>query len=500
MTLPTTVSRTAGLDPDRLADAVAGRIADGGRFAGLVARARPDGSTTLRALVAGRGHLDILEAVLAAGVTGYVALTPIVTAAAWYEREIHDLFGLEPRGHPRLDPLVLPLDTDRVRPRPGLAHGADMFEPDTRALPPLVAGEGMFTIPYGPVRSGVFESVEYLVETFGEDIPHLHTRVYHKHRGLDQRFGDLSLHDGVLLAERVEGTTSVAHAMAFSQALESLTGTEPPRAALLLRVVHAELERVANHLDSVIRHTEGAGQAVAYARMTLHKERILRLRSHLCGHRFGRSVVVPGGVTGPPRCTPLEALAQMGPVERAIADDSRALMATPSFIDRLRTTGVIPVELAGIHGALGPIGRGSGLPEDLRSERPYGAYQFLGFEGAEPAQEGDALARQRIRVEEIRSAFDLARQALSELADQPNGPWREDLSPADGSGVGWVEAPQGELIYILDIEDGRLSRVKARCPSFHNLAVFSHAFRGDIFTDFVFIEASFGLSVAGVAG
>ena len=62
--------------------------------------------------------------------------------------------------------------------------------------------------------------------------------------------------------------------------------------------MHAELERIAAHLDSVVRHTEGAGQAVGYARMSRHKEEVLRLRAKLCGHRFGRGVVVPGGVTG----------------------------------------------------------------------------------------------------------------------------------------------------------------------------------------------------------
>ena len=146
----------------------------------------------------------------------------------------------------------------------------------------------MFTLPYGPVRSGVFESVQFLVETPGEDIPHLRARVYHKHRGMEVRFQGMSPVDGVLLAERVEGVASVAHAMAFSQALESLNPGEAlhtiPPGALLVRGVHAELERLANHLDSTTRHTEAAGQAVAYSRLTWHKERVMRLRGDLCGH------------------------------------------------------------------------------------------------------------------------------------------------------------------------------------------------------------------------
>ena len=167
------------------------------------------------------------------------------------------------------------------------------------ALSGHVSGEGVFTIPYGPVRSGVFESVEYLVETPGEEIPHLRTRVYHKHRGLEWRFGDLTVEDAVLLAERVrgDGVGGTRHRL-LPGARGSRRRGAAPRRRELVRVVHAELERVAVHLDSIIRHTEGAGQAVAYARMTLHKERVLRLRARLCGHRFGRGVVVPGGVVG----------------------------------------------------------------------------------------------------------------------------------------------------------------------------------------------------------
>ena len=491
---------SVSLEPSQLADSVAAAVRGGGRLAALVATARRDGATELRALVASAGDLTSFETTLGPGADRYPGLTPLVPAAAWYEREIHDLFGIEPIGHPRLDPLVLPLRLDARRPRPGNPDKPSRLEPDLASLPRHVSGEGVFTIPYGPVRSGVFESVEYLVETPGEDIPHLRTRVYHKHRGIERRFGELEVDDAVLLAERVEGTVSVAHATAFCQALETLGNVEPPRRAQLVRVVYAELERVAVHLDSIIRHTEGAGQAVAYARMTLHKEHILRLRARLCGHRFARGVVVPGGVSGPLHLSPTDALAAVGAIDRAIADDTRALMDTPSFLDRLRGTGILPASAVAEHGALGPVGRGSGLVEDVRVRRPYGAYRFLGFEPAEGFIEGDALARQSVRIEEIRHAFHLVRQALDELAESETGPWRHEIPAPDGTAWSSVEAPQGELLYLVEADAGQLTRVKPRCASFHNLALFERAFRGDILTDFVFIEASFGVSIAGVSG
>jgi formate hydrogenlyase subunit 5 len=500
----TQISRTVTLAPDELAAAVAASVATGARFAGLFASAGDDGSTVLRALLSHARALHVVEAKLAPGRDRYPALTPLVPAAGWYEREIHDLFGIEPTGHPRLDPLVLPLAPAELElPRPGISPrgGAFRLDLDLSALPGHVAGEGLFTIPYGPVRSGVFESVEYLIETFGEDISHLRPRVYYKHRGIEGRFGGLGFEDGVLLAERVEGTAAVAHAVAFCQALEGLAALEVPHGALLLRVVHAELERVASHLDSAARHTEAAGQSVAFARMTLHKERLQRLRGQLCGHRFGRGVVVPGGVAGPPLLAPAEARRAIASLEHDIVDDARALMDTPSFLDRLRHTGVISPAAAALHGALGPVGRGSGLAEDVRAERAYGAYPSLGFQPAEPSAAGDALARQQVRLDEITAAFHLARAAIDEIGDEAEeAPWRHQLPPLDGEGIGWVEAPQGELLYLVEATGGRLTRVKPRSASFHNLALLPQAFGGDILTDFAFIEASFGLSIAGASG
>ncbi|MGH9291519.1 MAG: NADH-quinone oxidoreductase subunit C [Acidimicrobiales bacterium] len=484
--------------PAGLAASVEAQVRTGDRFAGLFATVREDGSTVLRAVVATPHHLEVTEAVLPAGILTYPALTPAVPAASWYEREIHDLFGLVPSGHPRLDSLVFPRADGARAPLAG-SRLTERLVPDLRPLPSHVSGEGVFTIAYGPVRSGVFESIEYLVETTGEEIPHLRTRVYLKHRGLDYRFCDLKAADAVLLAERVEGTCSVAHALAFSLALESLGDVEPPRGAELLRLVHAELERVAVHLDSVVRHTEGSGQAVAYARMSLHKETVLRLRARLCGHRFGRGVVIPGGVAGRPQMDLRSAISELARLEDALTGDAEALMGTPSFLDRLRGTGTLAPELVRAHGAVGPVARGSGLAEDVREDRPYGAYRDLGFE-AVGFDNGDAFARQQVRLGEIAQSLTLVRRALAELEGSPPGPWRGEVPPVDGLALVSVEAPQGELIYLVEVKAGRLERVKPRCASFHNLALFHQAFGGDIFTDFVFIEASFGLSIAGVAG
>lgn len=478
------------------------QVNSGARLAALMAGASGDGVRVL-AVLSRRGKLAIEETTFASDLRQLPSLTPEIPSAIWYEREIQDLFGVRFGGRRPYDALVLPLAEGAPRPRPG--SGTTVSWAPLDATPPRtrLEGEGAFTISYGPVRSGVFESIEYLVETTGEEIPSLNLRVSYKHRGIEKSFEGLSIDDGVLLAERYEGVASVAHAIAFCSAVEEIGGIKISMPAGYVRVIHAELERVANHLDSCIRHVEASGQAVAFARLSFHKERIQRLRARLCGSRFGRGVVVPGGVSGPPQLRATELLGEVDSLESDISADLTLLMNTPSFLDRLRGTGVISMQTVRDHGALGPVARGSGVLEDVRFVRPYAAYGSLGHGLLEVSGEGDALARQRVRIQEIDIAFALVRRAVEELDDlggQSEDLWAAPVSPLSGEAIGWAEAPQGEILTWVQVCDGFLTRVKPRSASFHNLALFPLAFPKDILTDFAFIEASFGLSIAGVAG
>ncbi|MGH3214610.1 MAG: NADH-quinone oxidoreductase subunit C [Trebonia sp.] len=456
------------------------RVDHGDRFAGLFA-ARRNGAVTLSAQVAALGSVDTLEAALPPGAASYPALSPRIGAAFWYERVIHDQIGIVPEGHPRLAPLISPGD------------------PEDHALPRHVAGYGLFTIPHGPVRSGVFESMEYLVETPGEAIPHLNMRIFYKHRGIAARFTGMTIGDGVLLAERAEGIASVAHALAFCHAVETIAGCHIPREAALVRVVHAELERIANHLDVAMRLADAAGLAVATARFALHKEQTMRLVSQLCGSRFGRGVVVPGGVSAFPGERPVDLLPALGALEKQVTADAETLMATSSFLDRLRGTGPLIPARAREHGALGPIGKASGYSDDARLVRPYDAYRLLALEPATRHSGGDAMARLQVRFEEAARAFRLIGQALSDFPERTRPTPRVDCDPGNGRAVGWAEAPQGEVLYDVTISGGRIARCQPRSASFHNLVLMHEVFAGDILTDFPFIEASFGLSVAGAA-
>lgn len=485
-------------------DAVVRQVRDGGRFAGLFGDAA-DGQAHVIALIDADGRFDAIEVAVEEhdGQLQYPSLTPKIDPAFWYERAAHDLSGLVPMGHPRLEPLLLSLEQGSDHPQPGGNHAdSDIAsDPDTQG-PVDVTGHGLFTLTLGPVRSGVFESIEFLIETPGEDIPHLNIRPHFKHRGVAKRFEGLTPADGVLVAERVEGVASVAHALAFSHATEVAAGITVPPRAQLLRVILAELERIANHLEVAMRLADAAGLAVATSRFGWHKETTMRIMSRMTGSRFGRTAIVPGGVRADLAFIDEPLLDDLKTLHHRIGGDAARAMRTPSFLDRLRGTGPLDGEYAARWALVGPIGRASGQRLDTRWDHPYDGYARLRLPEAPAVDlDGDTRARLRVRWQEIDVAFGLIRQAAAAFADEPDTALAvvEGWRPADGLWIGVAEAPQGEALHAVSFHDGVVTRCFARSASLHNLVAFHDVFRTDVFTDFAFIEASFGLSYAGVA-
>lgn len=359
-----------------------------------------------------------------------------------------------------------------------------------------VEGRGVFTIPFGPVRSGVVESMLYDVATAGEDMLRVAPRLGFKHRGLERQAVLRPLDQLPLIGERMAGVFSVAGSTALCQAVESAAAITPSPDALAVRAVLAELERVHNHLDVTMKLCEDASLALGVAQVGILKERVLRLVAALTGHRYGRGVVTLGGVRRGLRtetlAPTLDLLAREGRRVR------RLLLGTTSFRDRLERTGAVPTEDAAALGVAGPLARGSNLPWDARVERPYGAYVQHPVEQARMV-DGDVMARFEVRLFEIRESLRLIIELASshDLAGPPPPP-PLDLEEG-GVGVGWVEAPEGEWTVVVEAgEDGdRLARCRVRPASMMNFACFGRACEGWVLTDLAFIEHSFGLSVAG---
>jgi formate hydrogenlyase subunit 5 len=474
---------------DRVCDAqdLAGEVkAVGGRLMMLFATGEPAGSE-LCAIAAAPGGVVRVRADMTAG--SYPALTPTISAAHWFEREIHDLYGIVPENHPRLEPLV------RHEPDRGelLMPEADDVVPEHRGAQRL-SGPGVFVIPYGPVRSGVFESVQYLVQTGGEDVAYCAQRLFFKRRGAEQRICQVPLELAVLVAERVSGTSSVAHALAFSHAVESLAETEVPARGLAIRRVVAELERLYNHLEVTVRECEDASLAVAQAQFAALKERLHRLAGELVGNRFLRGAVVPGGTRVDLGRESVGLIGDaLGDWERDFARTLTMLLRTDSFLDRLVSAGPLSEQDAIDFGCVGPVARGSGIETDCRRELPYDGYSDV---AVARHSDGDAMARMEVRFQEVVTSLVLIREAL---ADLPEGPTRGAVRRfVAESALGAAESARGETLYWLEARGpDAIGFCKLRAASFVNYGIFNRVFDSQVLTDFSFVEHSLGLSPAG---
>ncbi|HEY4826615.1 MAG TPA: NADH-quinone oxidoreductase subunit C [Solirubrobacteraceae bacterium] len=433
-----------------------------------------DSTLLLRAPVTGRG---------------YPAVTPRVPAAHWFEREIHDLWDIVPEGHPRLEPLVRhgPEQAEIALPANGeIGAGHRGAE--------RLSGPGVFVFPYGPVRSGVFEAAQFLVQTGGEDVAYCAQRLFFKRRGAERRICEVPLELAVLVAERVSGTSSLAHALAFSHAVEALSATEVPPRAQAIRRMLAELERMYNHVEVAVRECEDASLSVAQAQFAALKERLHRLAGEIIGHRFLRGAVVPGGVRlDVSRDMANRSRETLGEWERDYRHVVAMLLQTDSFLDRLVSAGPLAEQDAREFACVGPVARASGVDLDTRRDVPYDGYgEFL----VSRHTDGDAMARIEVRFQEIDVSLELIREALGSLVD---GPIRNELGAfVTDEALGAAESARGETLYWLEAGGAASLRFcKVRAASFVNYGIFNRLFDSQVLTDFSFIEHSLGLSPAG---
>src|SRR3989449_7560254 len=200
-------------------------------------------------------------------------------AASRFEREIHDLFGLVPQGHPDLRRLALhqywpegyhPLRRDAA-PRTDFVDAGEPV-PFRHG-----AGDAIFEITVGPVHAGIIEPGHFRFSVEGETIVNLETRLGFVHKGTEKLFEALPFDRTPAPADRISADTSLGHALAYCQALEALAGCPVPPRAGRLRVVLLELERIYNHVGDVGMIINDTGFSFGHAHCFRIREELLRL-------------------------------------------------------------------------------------------------------------------------------------------------------------------------------------------------------------------------------
>ncbi len=487
-----------------LRDAVVRETAEGNRLVSFFASvpepaspasSRAGGEVELLAVVADdeEGTLGVGRARLEG--ERFPSLTPACPQAHWFEREIAEQAGVVPAGHPWLKPIRFHSSWREGHDawgRPALAHPVPGVTDFYR-----VEGEEVHEVAVGPVHAGVIEPGHFRFQCHGEEVFHLEISLGYQHRDVERALAGGPHKGTVPIVETIAGDTTVAHAWAYAEVVEALAGVAVPARAGAVRGVALELERLANHVGDLGALANDVGFLPTASFCGRIRGDFLNMTALLCGSRFGRGLIRPGGVgfaLEPERAGRL--------AERLVAGRRDALEAigllweTASVTARFEGTGVVSPKDAEEIGLVGPAARACGIGRDVRHDHPHGIYRYVHLPVV-TASTGDVAARAAVRAAEVERSADFVAEQLAAL---PETPARVPVGPlaADSLAVALVEGWRGEVCHVaLTDGDGRFRRYKVTDPSFHNWFGLALALRGEEISNFPLCNKSFNLSYCG---
>ncbi|HEY3451542.1 MAG TPA: hydrogenase [Myxococcales bacterium] len=479
---------------EELRRAVIGAPAQGCRVSALFAREAGAGLELVAVLAVDQeGLLEVARAALPA--ESFPSMTPECAQVHLFEREIAEQWGVKPEGHPWFKPVRF----QRSRRPDHDAWGRAPGQQPTAGIADFyrVEGEEIHEVAVGPVHAGVIEPGHFRFQCHGEHVFHLEISLGYQHRGVERALVSGPAKRAMHYAETLAGDTSVGHATAYCQALEGLAEARPSARAQALRGVALELERLANHTGDLGALAGDVGYLPTSSYCGRLRGDFLNMTAHLCGSRFGRGLVRPGGVgfdADPARVR--ELLERLELVARDVKSAVMLLWSTASVQARFEETGRITEETAQQLGMVGPAARACGLRRDVRKSHPWGIFQFAHIP-ISTLHTGDVFARAYVRWLEIERSTTFLRTQLKEL---PAGAAQVEcgaLRP-DRICVSLVEGWRGEICHVaLTDAAGKLSTYKIVDPSFHNWTGLAMALRDQQISDFPLCNKSFNLSYCG---
>ncbi len=455
------------------------QIAESGRLVALFGHSPEPGATRLMAVLAQAqpGNLAVVACDVG---REYPAITPECPEAHLFEREIFEQWNVRPVGHPWLKPVRFPA--------PQACGATDYF---------AMAGEEVHEVAVGPVHAGVIEPGHFRFQCHGETVYHLEISLGYQHRGAERAMlggpGPRTIH----YAETLAGDTTIGHATAYCQAVESIRETRVPARGQYLRGVALELERVANHIGDLGALAGDVGFLPTLSFCGRIRGDVLNMTAMLCGNRFGRGLVRPGGVAFD---VDADVVAGLRRRLDAVARDARSavelLWNTPSVMARFDGVGVVTAETCGQIGLVGVAARACGVAHDVRDVFPSGIYRFVHIP-VSTWHTGDVFARAYVRWLEVQRSLAFIGEQLDAL---PGGPVIEPAGSlaANRAVVTLVEGWRGELCHVaITDDDGRFAAYKVVDPSFHNWFGLATALRNQEISDFPLCNKSFNLSYCG---
>lgn len=357
--------------------------------------------------------------------------------------------------------------------------------------------DGLMVLNMGPHHPATHGVLNFLVETDGEVISRAVPEVGYLHRAIEKIAEKVGYLGFMPYTDRIDYVAAMFANQGWAMAVENLLDLEVPRRAEYLRVIAAELTRIASHFVSVGSAAMDIGAYTPFLMLIRERETLNDIMEYICGARLTYNYIWVGGVArdffpGLDKRI-LQFLDHLEPI---IDEFDRLISFNPIYVDRMAHVGIISREDAAAYGLVGPNLRGSGIDFDLRRDVPYSVYSDFAFEvpfGVGPhGVIGDCYSRFYARVEEMRQSIRIVRQAIEGL---PEGEARakvpKKLKPAIGETYARVESARGEMGYYV-VSDGtdKPYRVHVRTGSFSAMSIIEHMSPGLMIGDIVALIAS----------
>jgi Ni,Fe-hydrogenase III large subunit len=469
---------------------IVSEVASGSRLVALFGR--PLGKRVLLCAVLARDEAGTIAVLSAETEDTYPSLTPDCPQAHWFEREIAEQWGVDPAGHPWLKPIRFHTPyraaEDVFDSPPDQAGVTDFFQ---------VGGAEIHEVAVGPVHAGIIEPGHFRFQCHGENVYHLEIALGYQHRGIERALLRGPEKRRIHLIETAAGDTTIGHATAYCHALEAMNDCRVPARAAILRGIALELERLANHTGDLGALADDVGYLPTMSYCGRIRGDFLNMTALLCGSRFGRGFVRPGGTGFDVDDARIDEL--LDRLEKAFRDVTVAvelMMNSPSVLARFEGTGGITAQQCRDLGLVGPTARACGEMRDVRSDFPCGIFRFSQIP-VSTWHTGDVFSRALVRWLEIQRSLQFVREQAVMIPKGANRVEAGPLRPATMA-VSLVEGWRGEICHIAVTDrEGDLALYKIVDPSFHNWFGLATALRGQQVSDFPLCNKSFNLSYCG---